>query len=150
MWWPHCSIDQVWARDEDKAWLQCSQHCHKSEFWHINIIARQRSWGCGQNVLGSFLRATTLQVLELLNITSGNHTPGSRSYSELVDTWADCILQLVLKPCSNSASTMAHSNSCTITLRIHSRSQDTLWIGHTLASSLGRSIARSIMLNKDR
>jgi len=38
--------------------------------------------------------------------TSGNHTPGSRSYSDLVDTWADsiCIHQLVLRPCSKSAS----------------------------------------------
>jgi len=32
--------------------------------------------------------------------TSGNCTPGSRSYSDLVDTCADyvCIHQLVLKP----------------------------------------------------
>jgi len=38
--------------------------------------------------------------------SSGNCTPGSRSYSDLVDTWADsvCIYQLVLRPCSKSAS----------------------------------------------
>ena len=43
---------------------------------------------------------------------SSNHTPGSRPYFDLVDTWADsvCIHQLVLKPCSKSASTMARSN----------------------------------------
>ena len=38
--------------------------------------------------------------------SSGNCTPGSRSYSDLVDTWADfvCIHQLVLRPCPKSAS----------------------------------------------
>jgi len=47
----------------------------------------------------------------LLNST-GNHTPGSRSYFDLMDTWADslCIHQLVLKPCSKSTSTRARSN----------------------------------------
>jgi len=35
-----------------------------------------------------------------LAITSGNHTPGSRSYSDLLDTWADsvCTHQLVSRP----------------------------------------------------
>ena len=35
----------------------------------------------------------------------GNHTPGSRSYSDPVDTWANffCIHHLVLKPCSTAA-----------------------------------------------
>jgi len=43
---------------------------------------------------------------------SGNRTPGSRFYSDLVDTWADsaCIHQLVFKPCSKSTSTMVRSN----------------------------------------
>jgi len=37
-----------------------------------------------------------------LSSSSGNRTPGSRSYSDLVDTWADsvCIYQLLLRPCS--------------------------------------------------
>ena len=47
-------------------------------------------------------------------VLSGNRTPGSRSYSDLVlvDTWADsvCIHQLVLKPCLKSTSTMAYSS----------------------------------------
>ena len=47
-----------------------------------------------------------------LTFSSGNCTSGSRSYSDLVDTWADsvCIHQLVPKPCSKSTSTMALSN----------------------------------------
>ena len=39
-------------------------------------------------------------------LTSGiNPTPGSRSYSELVDTWADSVYihQLILKPHSKAA-----------------------------------------------
>ena len=37
-------------------------------------------------------------MYSLLFVSSGNHTPGSRSYSDLVDTWVDsaCIHQLVL------------------------------------------------------
>jgi len=52
-----------------------------------------------------------------LNGTSGNRTPGSRSYSDLVDTWANsvCIHQLVLKLCSKSTSSgsfqLMHSSS---------------------------------------
>ena len=40
--------------------------------------------------------------------TSGNHTPGGRSYYDLVDTWADsvCIHHLVLKACSKVACVM--------------------------------------------
>jgi len=35
---------------------------------------------------------------------SSSHTPGSKSYSDLVDTWADCLHhQLVFKPHSKAA-----------------------------------------------
>ena len=58
----HCSSDQVRAshgsQNEDKTLLQRSQHCHKGEFWHVSINARQRSLQCGQNLRGPFLRAT--------------------------------------------------------------------------------------------
>ena len=76
-------------------------------------------------------------------ITSGNRTPGSRSYSDLVDTWEEsvCIHQLLLEPCAKSASTMTHSNQCTVALRIHRSSQYTLRMD-TLAPPLSRSIAR--------
>jgi len=45
---------------------------------------------------------------EPLPITMGNRTPGSRSYSDLMDTWADsvCIHQFILKPCSKAACIM--------------------------------------------
>jgi len=41
-------------------------------------------------------------------LSSGNRTPGSRSYSDLVDTQADsvCIHQLVLKPQSKATCIM--------------------------------------------
>ena len=68
------------------------------------------------------------------SVTSGNRTPGSRSTSALcgyLDRPCSGIYQLVLKPCSKSASTMARSNYCTVALRIHSSSQDTLRIGYT-------------------
>jgi len=37
--------------------------------------------------------------------SSGHHTPGSRLYSDLVDSWADytSIHQFIFKPCSKSA-----------------------------------------------
>jgi len=54
-------IDQVWAshgsQNEDKT-LQRSQHCHKGQFRHVSISARQRSLRYGQNLCGPFLRAT--------------------------------------------------------------------------------------------
>ena len=57
-----CLIDQVRAshssQNEDKTLLQHSQCCHKGEFWHVSISARQRSLRCGQNLRGPFLRAT--------------------------------------------------------------------------------------------
>jgi len=47
-----------------------------------------------------------ITLLWTLVTTSGNRTPGSRSYSDLVHTLADsvCIHQLILKLCSKSAS----------------------------------------------
>jgi len=34
------------------------QHCHKGEFQHLSISARQQSLRCGQNFCGPFPRAT--------------------------------------------------------------------------------------------
>jgi len=45
------------GQDEDKTLLQCSQPCHKSEFRHVSISAREWSLRCGQNLCGPFLRA---------------------------------------------------------------------------------------------
>ena len=47
----------------------------------------------------------TRSVITTRIVTSSNHTPGSKSYSDLVDTRADsvCIHQLVLKPHSKAA-----------------------------------------------
>ena len=42
---------------EDKTLLQHSQRCHKGEFRHLSISARQQSLRCGQNLRGLFLRA---------------------------------------------------------------------------------------------
>jgi len=43
-------------------------------------------------------------LIRLDKIASGNRTPGSRSYSDLLDTLADsvCIHLLVLKRCSST------------------------------------------------
>ena len=46
------------GQDEDKTLLQRSQRCHKGEFRHVSISARQRSLRCGRNLRGAFLRAT--------------------------------------------------------------------------------------------
>jgi len=46
------------GQDEDKTLLQRSQCCHKGEFRHGSISARQQSLRCGQNLCGPFLRAT--------------------------------------------------------------------------------------------
>jgi len=46
------------GQNEDKTLLQRSQPCHKGEFRHVSISARQRSLRCGQNIDGPFLRAT--------------------------------------------------------------------------------------------
>jgi len=51
------------GQHEGKTLLQCSQHCHKSEFRHVNISAWQRSLWCGQNHHGPFLRATLSEHL---------------------------------------------------------------------------------------
>jgi len=40
------------GQNEDKTLLQRSQHCHKGEFWHVGISARQRLLRCGQNLRG--------------------------------------------------------------------------------------------------
>ena len=134
------------GQNEDKTLLQHSQSCHRGEFRHVSISARQRSLRCGQNLRGPFLRATLpmtvgscartmayngktkglitplprwvstqslhvwvsawrqsrrcsqnlrrsflqagmlLYLLYFYYITSGNHTPGSRFHSDLLDT----------------------------------------------------------------
>ena len=72
------SIDQVRAshggQTEDKT-LQRSQPCHKGEFWHVSISARQWSVRCGQNLCGPFLRAT-------LAMTVGSCAPAMADIGE--------------------------------------------------------------------
>jgi len=50
-------------------------------------------------------------LITLHYIMSSNSTPSSRSYSDLVDTWADpvCIHQVVLRPRSMAACVIAGS-----------------------------------------
>ena len=50
--------------------------------------------------------------------TSGNHTPGSRSYSLWIPRQTVCIHQLVLKPCSKSASTVATKLAVQAAIRV--------------------------------
>ena len=61
-WWPRCSIDEVWAshggQNECKTLLQQSQPCHKGNFQHVSISARQRSLRYGQHLRRPFLGAT--------------------------------------------------------------------------------------------
>jgi len=45
------------GQNKDGTLLQRSQRCHKGEFRHVNISARQRSLWCGQNLCEPFLRA---------------------------------------------------------------------------------------------
>jgi len=51
------------GQNKDRTLLQCSQHCHKGEFGHISISARQQSLRCGQNLRGPFLRATLPMIV---------------------------------------------------------------------------------------
>ena len=48
-----------------------------------------------------FIRLAQTRPNYFYMYSSGNCTPGNRSYSDLLDTWADsvCIHQLILKPC---------------------------------------------------
>jgi len=46
------------GQNDDKTLLQRSQRCHKGEFRHVSISARQQSLWSGQNLRGPFLRAT--------------------------------------------------------------------------------------------
>ena len=41
---------------EDKNLLQRSQLRQHGEFWHVSVSERQRSWLCGQNLYGAFVR----------------------------------------------------------------------------------------------
>ena len=49
---------EPWQPKRRQTLLQRSQRCHKGEFRHLSISARQRSLRCGQNLRGPFLRAT--------------------------------------------------------------------------------------------
>jgi len=46
------------GQNANKTLLQLSQSCHKGDFQHVSISARQQSLRCGQNLRGPFLRAT--------------------------------------------------------------------------------------------
>jgi len=70
----------------------------------------------------------------MVYITNGNHTPGSWSYSDLVDTWADsvCIHQLLLNPWSKAVCIIRRQAAAYGSFQLmHSSSQDTLRIGYT-------------------
>ena len=56
--------------------------------------------------------------------TNGNQIPGGKSYSDLLDTWADsvCIHQLVLTP---------HSKAACIMYGVPINAQDTLRTDYT-------------------
>ena len=45
-------------KNQDRTSLQRSQRCHKGEFRHASISARQQSLRCGHNLCRPFLRAT--------------------------------------------------------------------------------------------
>ena len=73
-----------------------------AQLLYVCVSAWQWSQLCSQNLCSPFLRAVRLFTLfTLINyiISSGNRTPGSRFYSDLLDT-SVCIHQLVLKHCS--------------------------------------------------
>ena len=64
--------------NEDRTLLQRSQRCHKGEFRHVSISARQRSLQCGQNLRVPFLRATLLdRTLERWRTTGRQRTHNS-------------------------------------------------------------------------
>ena len=79
---------------------------HKELFWtvqqslppclHIllNMVSVMVSIFC----CGVCLYIYTMLILNLMPLTSGNRTPGSRFYSDLLDT-SVCIYQFVLKRC---------------------------------------------------
>ena len=77
-------------------------------------------------------------------VSSGNCAPGSRSYSDLADTWTDSvhIPQLVLKPCSKAACIMQVAAYGSFKL-MHSSLQDTLRIRYTtlFASQINSQIS---------
>ena len=43
-------------RRDDKNLIQRSQLCQHGEFRHVSVSERQRSWLCGQNLCGAFVR----------------------------------------------------------------------------------------------
>ena len=44
--------------------LQQSQLSQHGEFWHVSVSEQQRSWLCGQNLRGPFVRAVLATKLE--------------------------------------------------------------------------------------
>ena len=81
---------------------------HSLDFYCVDFLV-QKLWCHLLTTTASGAIAVTVCLFSIFFIhlfSSGNCTPGSRSYSDLVDTWADsvCIHQLVLRPCPKSAS----------------------------------------------
>ena len=85
-------------------------------------------WPCQQGIELN----TVLMYHYIWLSSSGNHTPGSRSYSDLVDTWADsvCIHQPTLK-LEFKGHLCSADGSLWLVLILHSSSQVTLRIGYT-------------------
>ena len=50
------SITSNGDQKEDKTLLQHSQLSQHGEFRHVSVSERQRSWPCGQNLCGAFVR----------------------------------------------------------------------------------------------
>ena len=50
------SIASNGDQKEDKTLLQHSQLSQHGEFRHVSVSERQRSWPCGQNLCGAFVR----------------------------------------------------------------------------------------------
>jgi len=71
------AIDRATAA-KTKTKLQLSQRCHKGEFRHVSISARQRSLRCGQNLPESYTAGSCAQAMADNRETKGLITPPPR------------------------------------------------------------------------
>jgi len=93
------------AKTKTKHLLQRSQRCHKGEFRHVSISARQRSLRCGQNLSGPFLRATlparALKRWRTTGRQNGSNSTTKVSFCTIIIRLCHCMVAITTRPWPN-------------------------------------------------